>query len=414
MRAAWLSPLLLVPLLACRAHTASPATLLPSASPTAASTPSAIFERTPSPTLSPAASPTPRSVRSCQLPSRAHLGLGWPRSPERLPSLGTVRAVVLFADFEDAPASRSPQAVLALLSPQAEDFLAAQSYGRFALQLEPHYTWLRLSQPAAHYGASLSAYAPHLAFLQEAVDLADAQVDFSGADLVIVLSNPDAEAIAYGPTYTGFRSSGLQADGVIIANGMTSGRDLLYWGWMWLPHELGHSLGLPDLYAYDAPLDQFPYSGGYSLMGNIFGFAPELSALERWLLGWLADEQVYCLPAGEALTVELTPIERQGGMKAVLLPLGAGRLLVVESRRAEGYDHLLPEPGALVYVVDANLASGYGPLVVWPPAQEDAGLAQATLQRGEALNVAGYTIEVLASTAGYDRVRLAPATPGAP
>ncbi|MCW5888814.1 MAG: hypothetical protein KIT07_11910, partial [Anaerolineales bacterium] len=110
----------------------------------------------------------------------------------------------------------------------------------------------------------------------------------------------------------------------------------------------------------------------------------------------------------------LTPIERQGGMKAVLLPLGAGRLLVVESRRAEGYDHLLPEPGALVYVVDANVASGYGPLVVWPPAQEDAGLAQATLQRGEALNVAGYTIEVLASTAGYDRVRLAPATPGAP
>lgn len=378
-------------------------------SPTGSSTPSATPRPTHTATPTPRPSPTAPAVAACQTPGWGHLSLGFPRSQHRLPSLGRVRVQVLFADFEDAPATRSPQEVLALLSPQAEAFFNSQSYGRFDLELLPHFTWLRLSQPSAYYGETITAYAPHLAFLQEAVDLADAVVDFSQVDAVVLLANPDALAIPFGPTYTGFLDSGLQADGVIIPNGITSGRDLLYWGYLWLNHEMGHSLGLPDLYAYDRQDDIFPHTGGYSVMGNIYGHAPELTAMERWQLGWLDDDQVFCLAGGATQEVLLTPIEQAGGLKALLVPLPEQRLLVVESRRAIGYDEYLPEPGALVYIVDAKLPSGYGPIVVLPQDAEDYALFSATLQRGETLQAEGYWIEVLESAATYDRVRVGPA-----
>ncbi len=340
----------------------------------------------------------------CKRPSFAHLGLGFPRSEHRLPSLGKVNAIVLFADFSDAVATRSPEDVFAMISPMAEEFFAQQSYGRFELELEPYFSWLRLSQPSAHYGNSLATYHEHLAFLQEAVDLADPVVDFSQTDLVVLLSNPDAYEIVYGPTYTGFLDSGLTADGVVIPNGMTSGRDLLHWGYLWLNHEAGHSLGLPDLYAYGLLDDIFPYTGGYSLMGNIYGHTPELTAFERWTLGWLDDSQVYCLAAGTNVELELTPIEQPGGLKAIITSLDENRLLVVESRRALGYDQYMPEPGALVYVVDPNIATGYGPMQVLPEIEGDYAFAQSTLRQGEAVTVGGITIRVVQAGEGYDRV----------
>ncbi|MCW5874116.1 MAG: M6 family metalloprotease domain-containing protein [Anaerolineales bacterium] len=390
--------LLAVLLVGCSPPPAEPAVLPPS---------------TPAPSLVPQPTPTLTSgqppVDACQRQTFAHLGLGFPRSEHRLPSLGAVQVVVLFADYDDAPAAQSPQDLFAIISPQAEQFFAAQSYGRFTLELQPHFVWLRLSQPSAHYGASLTSYFEHLAFLQEAVDLADAEVDFSQADAVVLLSNPDAYEIIYGPTYTGFLDSGLTADGVIIPNGTTSGRDLIHWGYLWLNHEMGHSLGLPDLYAYDNGEHIFRYNGGYSLMGNIFGHAPELTAYERWILGWLDDEQIYCLPAHDTTQQTLTAIETAGGLKALVVALDESRSLVVEARRALGYDERLEQPGVLVYVVDASIASGYGPLVVLPQDDPlDNERWQATLQRGETLEFEGLIVHVVESGDTYDTVVVQP------
>lgn len=396
--------IVMLALAACSPPLAQPA-LAPSI--TASYTPAPSPSLTPQPRFTPTPSQPP--VEACQRESFVHLGLGFPRSEHRLPSLGTVQVIVLFADYADAPATRSPQDVFAMLSPQAEEFFTNQSYGRFTLQLQPHFVWLRLSQPSVHYGDSLTDYEKHLAFLQEAVDLADADVDFSQADAVVLLSNPDAYQIVYGPTYTGFVDSGLSADGVIIPNGMTSGRDLLHWGYLWLNHEMGHSLGLPDLYAYNTDAYIFTYTGGFSLMGNIFGHAPELTAYERWTLGWLDDEQMVCLPLGYTAQHTLHAIEQPGGVKAIVVSLDENRLLVVESRRALGYDERLDPPGVLVYVVDVNIATGYGPLRVLPqddPLDNDRW--QAPLQRGETLEYEGVLVRVVESGADYDTVIVRP------
>src|SRR5207247_1671509 len=101
------------------------------------------------------------------------------------------------------------------------------------------------------------------------------------------------------------------ADGKTFTNGATSGADLLVWGYKWLNHEVGHTMGLVDLYAFQG--DGHRFVGGFSMMGLISGLAPEYFAYERWLLGWLDDAQVSCQQSTDS-TVTLTPIEQNGGL----------------------------------------------------------------------------------------------------
>ncbi|MCB9751035.1 MAG: hypothetical protein H6713_13685 [Myxococcales bacterium] len=323
------------------------------------------------------------------------IGLGFPRPLDRLRATGSVRVVVLFAEFPDVSASMTPAQAFELLSPTAVDFIADTSYGALALALDPHLEWLPMSQPSTEYASAIQAFASHRDWLQEAISLADPSVDFSDAELVLLIAAPNADAIAYGPTWIGFDGPGgaLEADGAAIKNGITSGADLLSWGGLWLDHELGHSLGLVDSYSFIEPTG---FTRPFSLMDLISSDAPEYFAYERWLLGWLDDARVACLP--ESTTVRLSPIERDEGLAAVMVPLAATRSLVVESRRAIGWDQALSREGAVVYTVDTTVASGEGPIRVLND--------QQALGVGDSLSVEGVTIAVLDSSEDGDTVAL--------
>jgi M6 family metalloprotease-like protein len=317
------------------------------------------------------------------------VGVGFPTPEVRLHSVGTVRATILFVDFQDAAAAYAPQEVFAMLSPGAEQFFEAISYGRMTLLLEPHLEWLRLSNDAAVYGASLSSFIEHRAFIEEAVTLADPEVDFSATDVVVVMAAPNAHAVPYGPTWMGVVGWEIEADGNAIANGITSGSDLLFWGSKWLNHELGHSMSLPDLYDYNGPSG---FTRPFSLMDLISSAAPEYLAWERWQLGWLDDAQILCDPIGEELL--LTPIETAGGPKAAMVKTSKHRVVVAESRRALGYDLALDPTGVVVSVVDAGIASGSGPIRVLND--------QTSLGLGEQLVIDNLTIEVVSSSVEGD------------
>lgn len=337
-------------------------------------------------------------VEACRLVEKAYrgVGLGFPRSSDRLRSTGTVNAAVLFADFPDVEANESPQKILDILSPTASDFFDAVSYGRMNLVLTPHLHWLRMGKPSAHYAEAMRDFEGHRDWLQEAIDLADDHVDFREADLVVVMATPEATKIGYGPTWTGLDREGgvLEADGARITNGITSGADLVGWGGLWLNHEMGHSLSLADLYAFGSP-DGF--TRPFSLMDLISGEAPEYLAYERWFLGWLDDDQIACL--SESTEVRLEPIEAAGGLKAAIVPRSPTRAVVVESRRALGWDAELDREGAVVYVVDTTIASGKGPVRV---ANE-----RRALQHGESVTVDGVEVRVVAADDEGDTVRVA-------
>lgn len=368
---------------------------------------------TPTVTVIPTFTPTleAQPVAACQLQSKAftNVGLGFPKPPHKLPTFGTVKTIVLFADFPDVPATEKPEDILSLISPQAEKFIHDLSYGRMEYVLEPYFVWLRLGQPSDHYGNGIRTYDGHLEFIQDAVNLADANVDFSEADSVLVMVPPQAAAVPYGPTFGANPLDGFIADGKTFENGVTSGADLPGWGFLWLNYETGHIMSLADLYAYEYDLSNYDdlhrYVGGFSLMGYIDGKAPELFAFERWQFGWLDDEQIFCQHTGDE-KVTLSAIEIAGGLKAVMVPIDNTLAVVVESRRALGYDHNIAKPGALVYTINTSTVSGEGPILVYPVLEDDPYRDQSPLAVGESVTVEGVTITVLEADEMNDTVQV--------
>jgi M6 family metalloprotease-like protein len=159
----------------------------------------------------------------------------------------------------------------------------------------------------------------HRRFIQDAVDLAPAAIDFSTADSVVVMIPSRATAVSAGPAFTENADRGYTADGKTFSNGVTSGADLLTWGSRWLNHESGHMMGLPELYAFRAANEdnRHRFVGGFSLMGLISGPAARPQSTSpsnagKWV--WLDDTQIVCLPSGGD-TVTLTAIESPVGRK---------------------------------------------------------------------------------------------------
>ncbi|MGH7696977.1 MAG: Ig-like domain-containing protein, partial [Gemmatimonadaceae bacterium] len=314
-------------------------------------------------------------LAECRLPAKfPDIDLGFPRSASRLKSVGDVRLGIVFVDFSDAVATRTPQNVFAILSPTAENYYRAVSYGRMNLILEPTFVWRRMSKATSAYGWNALTFALHRAYIQEALNLA-ASVDLSQDDGFVIVSNPDAGALTNGPAFVSAPGFGVTAGVKTFLNGSTSGRDLLGWGGYWVNHEMGHTMGLADLYAYAGAAHRFV--GGFSLMGLISGHSREYFGWERWLLRWIDDNQVACAALGPSEVV-LTPVERTGGTKIVVVPTGPNSAIVAESRRAEGFDtNGFGSPGVLVYAIDTSIPSGNGVIKVLPINDADTNKGSA-------------------------------------
>jgi M6 family metalloprotease-like protein len=363
-------------------------------------------------TTSPATSTT--SITECKLPAadgRGDVSIGgWPRITERSKTTGTVNATVIMVDFSDAPATMTPQAAFAKISGATATFNEV-SYGRLNYAFNPQYKWYRMSKPSKQYAPLTKSFFAHRAYIAEAAALADSEVDFSSTDSIVILSNPDASGLGMaGPAFAAIFGNGITLDGKYISNGATSAHDLNYWKSIWLNHEITHTMGLVDLYAAtpEKPTihDGLRYTGEFSYMGHssFESNAPGLFAFERWNLGWLDDSQIVC-SSEKQISQLITPLHSSYGVKAVIVPLSRTKALVVESRRAIGLDKKIAKTGALVYVVDSSLQSGYGPVKVYPSSvSSDPLFLQAPRAVGESVTVEGITVSVTSASSAGDTV----------
>ena len=336
-------------------------------------------------------------LESCKLPTvlQAGVDLGFPRNPARISSTDTVKISVIFVDFPDNEASTDPEELfLQYLSPISEEYLHAVSYGRLSLLFQPHFEWFRMSQSSNEYMWSTLTADLHRAYIQEAMNLADPIVDFSESDGFVIISNPFGGSFALGPAYTSY--VGIDVEGKRLKNGATSGRDLLT-NKFWFVHEFGHMMGLVDLYPNHGASDRFV--GDYSLMGKSFEYslAPEFFGWERWLLGWIDDEQVICGFNSSDNQVTLTPIEAAGGIKLLVLPIDKETALAVESRRPLGFDARIPKSGPLVYILDVRVPSGQGTIRVLPFSVFDGQKHDALMSKGQKIKYENISIEFLST-----------------
>jgi M6 family metalloprotease-like protein len=315
--------------------------------------------------------PTPRPCAPVLLSgSNPEMNEGTPSSSLPLRPGSRATALMLFVDFPDLHASESTHILYQHLVPRARRWFAEVSYGRLRLEVTPVSRWFGMPRPLRAYGLADGISSPEQhAYLKEAVAAAQHDVDFSGYQILYVVA-PKGTGVERSPAFHQFPGSGIAVDGTEIRYGATFFEDTKLdarYDANVLIHETGHILGLPDLYDVPSPRfwSGFRFAGGWDTMSwNEPGF--HFLAWEKWKLGWLRSNQLACLDGPAVLTATVTPLERVGGLKAIVIATGDSSALVVEARRRIGQDRALCTEGVLVYYVDASVRSGYGPVRVHP------------------------------------------------
>jgi hypothetical protein len=101
-------------------------------------------------------------------------------------------------------------------------------------------------------------------------------------------------------------------------------------------------------------------------------------------------------------------VRQTADIKAAMVPLSASKILVMESRRNEGYDQIANgHEGVLVYTVDmklGTLAGGYR--TQRRIGSTDPNFEDAALHVGDSITVEGVTVSVTASSTDGDTIKV--------
>lgn len=321
---------------------------------------------------------------SCKLASTSpYLNEGFGSDPMSfyVPSSGVLRAQMILVDFEDAPASENPMDLFDLFLPAASEWYGNASFGRLNLSVAADLSrFYRMPHNASTYNFHRGmGYGPHRKYVQDALDAVGKGVEFAGTDLLYIVPTKEAGAISYSPT---FMAPITAHDGTLIKKTVTFGQDAHFFGFKVMNHETGHTMGLPDLYSFQPHTRAGIFVGGYDLMAQIEGISPDYLAWHKWRLGWIDDDQVFCLrpdveksDAARKRTLVLSPVEQPRGLKALVVRHNATVALVAEHRSGKRLNTKTCGSGVLIYRVDTMTDSGHGPIRVQDSSPQSGGCA---------------------------------------
>ncbi|OTA76414.1 hypothetical protein M434DRAFT_26044 [Hypoxylon sp. CO27-5] len=328
-------------------------------------------------TASARAHPSPRAdISTCKLAanSNVYLSAGFGYELNCAPSTGTLNAFMIFVDFDDQQAIETPQSLHDFFLPAAAQWYATSSYGALTLNVTADTSrFYRMPAAAASYGwARGLSYETHQKYIQDALDAYGKTIP--PTDVLYVVPTANAAAISFSPTFMGDVTT---RSGVYVAKkSVTFGLDAYKtWKYLVLNHETGHTMCLPDYYPFNGSATGL-FIGGWDLMGLISGPSPDYFAWDKWRLGWLADEQIDCVAEAGSTRHRLTPLEKAGGSKAVVVKHNSTNVLVAELRTASGLDSASCSTGVLLYTVSTTTATGEGPVRVVDATPGSSGVSE--------------------------------------
>jgi len=291
-----------------------------------------------------------------------------PQNPNIIPATGHAKALYIPIDFSDYPGT--PQ-FLKLMNDQAKVFTDWYTYfsnGKLQFDVATSNVWFRAPKKAVDYviGHGVANGPNNFGKLMRdaAQDFINASKDtynFDGVTSVLFFFPENAK--------TGITNSILgRNEGTL--NTPQGPKSLVYFSPGTYSYDLEKKLKVPNSHFWSLWIHELLHSQGLALHapgnGSRTGLGQEqemgstvLDAWETFLIGWMNDNQVYCLPKNliTGQTALLQPIEVKGdGYKTAIVPLDNHRALVVESRRPVGYSNFWNQVdiGTLIYLVDTT------------------------------------------------------------
>jgi|GEM_PF-121416 len=278
-------------------------------------------------------------------------------------TVGQKRMIVVHADFEDHKGKDSKETLKKLLGEDRfETMMRTQSQGRFELDITNVPGWRQMPNKKDDYETKSTE--GHRKLFVDAFALFP-ELDFRNYDY-IVISMPGKGNVAFGERDD--LAIPYRGDKIRVALNITSNNPIV------LAHELGHLMGLPDLYTYgDWKKEKKNPAGGWDIM-SVTSRAGGFLGWHRHKFGWLAAERKQYLTEGDH-DVVLHPLSAEEGVEMVVVPVDdpkhPSKVFVVELAqispvRAKANEALAKDPGVLVYSVDATRETGQNPVVVYP------------------------------------------------
>jgi M6 family metalloprotease-like protein len=323
-------------------------------------------------------------------------GATGPQNVDVFPASGTRRVAIVMVDTTstryptDAPTLNGIRTewqteLLGVTDPDGvvrgvRQYFREASYGRYDISLVGGQVFGPFQLPSTftdyyEFDKDRSVWRPRGNLWQACVTAAQGQVDFDQVDtLVCVMRTVPATATtaaqfswpwANGGTFT-YRRPGASSNSSRSIPCLTMPDD-------WeardgggrrthetLAHEIGHNLGLGDLYmnnlpGFDAQIQQRDV-GGWDLMSNENPL-PQLSLPHRMMLGWVRPAWIRSFDFRSSggvdvtLTLQATELLGMGGPPA-------GRLAGIEVRRADGWNYYFEyRAGQVTQISDRDLPS---------------------------------------------------------
>jgi immune inhibitor A len=286
-------------------------------------------------------------------------------APRAAPAMGTRRALVLLVDFKDNPASEDGDHFREMLFSRGSyptgslsDYYYEASYQQLKIVGDVS-GWYRAPQPYSYYAGTKYGFGsyPRNAYklVEDVVDLASGDVNFAKYDtdgdgevdaLFVVHAGRGAEATGKITDIWSHMSSitPRKKNGVKVTRYSMEPEDGKIGVFC---HELGHVLGLPDLYDYD--MDSAG-TGWWDLMAggswNNSGLTPAHPiAWCKVRLGWVK-------PIGAQSLQKITLRPSTAHPDIYRLGPEGKEYFLIENRQRAGFDGSLPGEGLLVMHVD--------------------------------------------------------------
>ncbi|RLE52183.1 MAG: hypothetical protein DRJ26_04975, partial [Candidatus Methanomethylicota archaeon] len=312
--------------------------------------------------------------------------------------LGGQPTYIIPVKFPDMEPTKNITDIMSVVDEAANEYYPEISYNLTWFNCKFIDNWLLMPQNMSYYAADNETTREDL--IQDAISLADPIINYTKYYRIIIVHAGWDEALTRNESdIWSFAVLGdfliSTDDGQVrISVAVVSEFDPLgvY------VHEMGHMLGLPDLYDENYEVE---FMGKWDLMakgmwnGDPIGSSPaHPSSACKISLGWLSGESIVEVGPGSFLTVTLNPIEDASGVRAIKIPITDQVYYLVEVRRKVNYDTYLPGEGVLILFVNESNPSGEGPVRLIDAKPKTATLDDAYFTVGSSWSNDAYNITI--------------------